>query len=113
MGRAAGEDAGKSNAGWRRARHLLGCAQEKNNRILLEELEAQELEIERLFKDNHNLASQLDEARGERGVEGATTISLARTGAFGRCCRRARRGPWTRLAGKRWGRRPAEGQVLR
>ncbi|QDZ21327.1 hypothetical protein HOP50_05g38580 [Chloropicon primus] len=37
--------------------------QENNNRILLSELESQELEIERLFKDNHALASQLDEAR--------------------------------------------------
>lgn len=46
-------------------RHLAQVrTHEKNNRILLEELEAQELEIERLFKDNHNLASQLDEARG-------------------------------------------------
>ena len=37
--------------------------QENNNRILLSELESQELEIERLFKDNHALALQLDETR--------------------------------------------------
>ena len=35
----------------------------QNNRILIEELEAQELEIERLFKDNHELGRQCLEAQ--------------------------------------------------
>ena len=34
---------------------------EQNNRILLEEVETQEFEIERLFKENSHLHSQLEE----------------------------------------------------